>query len=130
MPHLRGRASAGIVRYATLMENLSEAMRTGVGVPAHIKRMAPLPEALKQALIKLMSDGAELERGLQQRIEAGRPRRPQKAKVPKGPVPKRCRAIWGQKSTIRTDLATRRVRPPRRACYLSRQAIVGVSSGL
>ncbi len=84
------RKYPGFVRYATLMENLSETMRTGVGVPAHIKDMAPLPEALKQALIKLMSDGAELERGLQQRIEGGRPRRPQKAKVPEGPLPDRC----------------------------------------
>src|ERR1039458_2306539 len=66
------RQYPGFVRYATLMENLSETMRTGVGVPAHIKDMAPLPEALRQAMIKLMSDGAELERGLQQRIEAGR----------------------------------------------------------
>lgn len=83
------RKYPGFVRYATLMENLSETMRTGVGVPAHIKDMAPLPEALRQAMIKLMSDGAELERGLQQRIEAGRPRRPQKAKVPEGPPPAR-----------------------------------------
>jgi hypothetical protein len=66
------RQYPGFVRFATLMENLSETMRTGVGVPAHIKDMAPLPEALRQAMIKLMSDGAELERGLQQRIEAGR----------------------------------------------------------
>ena len=83
------RKYPGFVRYATLMEDLSETMRTGVGVPAHIKEMAPLPEALKQALIKLMSAGAELERGLQQRIEAGRPRRPQKAKVPEGRPPDR-----------------------------------------
>jgi hypothetical protein len=83
------RQYPGFVRYATLMENLSETMRTGVGVPAHIKEMAPLPEALKQAMIKLMSDGAELERGLQQRIEAGRPRRRQKSKVPNGPPPDR-----------------------------------------
>jgi hypothetical protein len=79
----------GFVRYATLMENLSETLRTGVGVPAHIKELPPLPEVLKQAMIKLMSDGAELERGLQQRIEDGRPRRPQKAKVPEGPPPSR-----------------------------------------
>ena len=83
------RQYPGFVRFATLMENLSETMRTGVGVPAHIKEMAPLPEALGQAMIKLMSDGAELERGLQQRIEAGRPRRQQKAKVPEGPPPNR-----------------------------------------
>ncbi len=69
------RKYPGFVRYATLMENLSETMRTGVGVPAHIKELAPLPEEFKRALIKLMSDGAELERGLQQRIEEGNPRR-------------------------------------------------------
>ena len=74
------RKYPGFVRYATLMENLSETMRTGVGVPAHIKELAPLPDAFKQALIKLMSDSAELERRLQQRIEEGSPRR-QKTKV-------------------------------------------------
>jgi hypothetical protein len=73
----------GFVRYATLMESVSEALRTGIGVPAHIKELAPLPQALQQAMMKLMSDGAELERGLQQRIEDGSPRRA-KAKVPAG----------------------------------------------
>lgn len=75
------RKYPGFVRYATLMESLSETMRTGVGVPAHIKELAPLPDAFKQALIKLMSDGAELERALQQRIEEGSPRQ-QKTKLP------------------------------------------------
>lgn len=60
---------------ATLMENLSEAMRTGAGVPAHVKHLSPFPQALKQAIEKLLSDGAALERALQQRIDACRAER-------------------------------------------------------
>lgn len=73
----------GFVRYATLMENLSEALRTGTGVPAHVKELAPLPDPLKRAMAKLLSEGAELERALQQRIDEGGPRR-SRAKVSQG----------------------------------------------
>jgi hypothetical protein len=35
----------GFVRYATVMESLSEALRTGVGVPAHVKQNAAAARA-------------------------------------------------------------------------------------
>jgi hypothetical protein len=65
---------------------VSGAAGSGTLNPAGDKNqeIAPLPETLKQAMIKLMSDGAELERGWLQRIEGGRPRRPQNAQVPEG----------------------------------------------
>jgi hypothetical protein len=59
----------GFARYATLMEEVSEAMRTGVGVPAGIKQLPPLPDHLKRALEKLLTDGAALECGLQQQSD-------------------------------------------------------------
>ena len=65
----------GFVRYATLMENLSQAMRVGAGVPAHVKHLSPFPQALKLAMEKLLSDGSALERALQQRIDASRAER-------------------------------------------------------
>lgn len=62
----------GFVRYATVMENLSEALRTGVGVPAHVKQMPRLPEHMKEPMQRLMTQGAALERRLQQRIDESR----------------------------------------------------------
>jgi hypothetical protein len=62
----------GIVRYATLMENLSEALRTGVSVPAHVKQLTPFPEPLKRAMEKLLPDGAALERSFQERMDESR----------------------------------------------------------
>lgn len=65
----------GFVRYATLMEDLSERLRTGVGVPAHVKALAPIPEPIKRAMERLLSEGADLERALQERIDESGPRR-------------------------------------------------------
>jgi hypothetical protein len=62
----------GFVRYATVMENLSEALRTGVGVPAHVKQMPRLPEHIKEPMQRLLTEGAALERRLQQRIDESR----------------------------------------------------------
>lgn len=59
----------GFLRYATLMENLSEAIRTGVGVPAHVQQLSPFPEPINRAIEKLLSEGAALELGLQQRMD-------------------------------------------------------------
>jgi hypothetical protein len=65
-------AYPGFMRYATLMENMSEAMRTGVGVPAHVKQLSPLAEPLKRAMNELLTHGADLERSFQQRIDESR----------------------------------------------------------
>ena len=65
----------GFVRYATLMENLSEVMRSGVGVPAHIQQLSPFAAPLKGAMEKLLSEGAALERRFQQRMDESRARR-------------------------------------------------------
>lgn len=62
----------GLLRYATLMENVSAIMRSGVGVPAHIQSLSPFVEPLKQAVAKFLSDGAALERDFQQRIDDAR----------------------------------------------------------
>ncbi len=62
----------GFVRYATVMENLSEALRTGVGVPAHVKQLPRLPEHVKEPMQRLLTEGAALERRLQQRIDESR----------------------------------------------------------
>jgi len=62
----------GFVRYATVMENLSEALRTGVGVPAHVKQMPRLPEHMKEPMQRLLTEGAALERRLQQWIDESR----------------------------------------------------------
>jgi hypothetical protein len=62
----------GFVRYATVMESLSEALRTGVGVPAHVKQMPRLPEHIKEPMQRLLTEGAALERRLQQRIDESR----------------------------------------------------------
>src|ERR1019366_9718513 len=40
----------GFLRYATLMENLSEALRTGVGVPPHIQQLPRLPDHFKRVM--------------------------------------------------------------------------------
>jgi hypothetical protein len=60
----------GFVRYATLMESVSEALRCGAGVPASVKQLPPLPEPIKRKVENLLSDGAALERALQQKIDA------------------------------------------------------------
>jgi len=62
----------GFVRYATVMENLSEALRTGVGVPAHVKQLPRLPEHFKGPMQRLLTEGTALERRLQQRIDESR----------------------------------------------------------
>ncbi len=62
----------GFVRYATVMENLSEALRTGVGVPAHVRQQPRLPEHIKGPMQRLLTEGAALERRLQQRIDDSR----------------------------------------------------------
>jgi hypothetical protein len=62
----------GFVRYASLMENMSEVMRSGAGVPAHIRQLAPLSEPLKGTVARLMSEGAALERALQQSADDSR----------------------------------------------------------
>jgi hypothetical protein len=62
----------GFVRYATLMENVSEALRSGEGVPASLKQLAPLPERVKRVVEQLLSEGVALERAWQQRIDAAR----------------------------------------------------------
>jgi hypothetical protein len=65
----------GFLRYATLMENLSEAMRSGAGVPAHVKQLSPFAEPLKRVIEKLLTDGAALELHFQQRIDDSRAER-------------------------------------------------------
>lgn len=62
----------GFVRYATVMENLSEALRTGVGVPAHVKQLPRLPEHIREPMQRLLTEGAAIERRLQQRIDESR----------------------------------------------------------
>ncbi len=62
----------GFVRYATLMENVSEALRSGVDVPAHVKHLSPFAEPLKRKIEKLLTDGAALERSFQQRLDESR----------------------------------------------------------
>lgn len=54
------------------MENMSEALRSGEGVPAPVKQLAPLPERVKRAVEQLLSEGVALERVWQQRIDTAR----------------------------------------------------------
>jgi hypothetical protein len=65
----------GFLRYATVMENLSKALRSGADVPAHIQQLSPFAEPLKRAIETLLSDGATLEREFQQRIDESRAER-------------------------------------------------------
>ena len=65
----------GFSRYATLVENLSEALRSGAGVPTHVQQLSPFAEPLKRAIEALLSDGATLEREFQQRIDESRAER-------------------------------------------------------
>ena len=78
----------GFLRYATLMENLSEALRTGVGVPAHIQQLPRLPDHFKRVMEGLLTDGAALERALQQcndQAHAGRTNDEVIQSLPRGP---------------------------------------------
>jgi hypothetical protein len=45
---------------------------TGVSVPAHVQQLFPFPEPLKRAIEKLLTEGAALELGLQQRMDESR----------------------------------------------------------
>jgi hypothetical protein len=62
----------GFVRYATVMENLSKALRTGVGIPAQVKQLPPLPESMREPIQRLLTEGAAIERRLQQQIDDSR----------------------------------------------------------
>ena len=58
-------AFPGFVRYARLMEDMSEALRTGVGVPAGVTDLPFAEEPFKGLLQGMLSTGATLEQQLQ-----------------------------------------------------------------
>src|ERR1035437_89793 len=62
-------AYPGFVRYARLMEAMSEALRTGVGVPPGVTDIPPAEEPVKGLLEGILATGATLEQQLQQRQE-------------------------------------------------------------
>ena len=62
-------AFPGFVRYARLMEDMSEALRTGVGVPPGVTDLPPLEEPFKEILQGILATGSTLEQQLQQRRE-------------------------------------------------------------
>jgi hypothetical protein len=62
-------AYPGLVRYARLMEAMSESLRTGVGVPPGITDIPPVEEPVKGLLEGILATGATLEQQLQQRRE-------------------------------------------------------------
>jgi hypothetical protein len=55
----------GFVRYARLMEDMSEALRTGVGVPPGVTDLPLAEEPFKSLLQGMLSTGATLEQQLQ-----------------------------------------------------------------
>jgi hypothetical protein len=60
-------AYPGFVRYARLMEDMSEALRTGVGVPPGVTDLPPAEEPVKGLLEGMLATGATLEQQLQHR---------------------------------------------------------------
>jgi hypothetical protein len=58
-------AFPGFVRYARLMEDMSEALRTGVGVPPGVTDLPLAEEPFKSLLQGMLSTGATLEQQLQ-----------------------------------------------------------------
>ena len=60
-------AYPGFVRYARLKEDMSEALRTGVGVPPGVTDFPPAEEPYKGLLQGLLATGATLEQQLQYR---------------------------------------------------------------
>jgi hypothetical protein len=62
-------ASPGFVRYARLIEERSEALRTGVGVPPGVTDRPPAEEPVKGLFEGILATGATLEQQLQQRQE-------------------------------------------------------------
>jgi hypothetical protein len=54
----RYEENLGLVSYATVRENLSEALGTGVGVRAHIQQLPRRPDQLKQVMKALLRHGA------------------------------------------------------------------------
>jgi hypothetical protein len=60
-------AFPGFVRYARLMEDMSESLHTGVGVPPGATDFPPAEEPYKGILQGLLSTGATLEQQLQHR---------------------------------------------------------------
>jgi len=62
-------AYPGFVRYARLMEEMSEALRTGVGVPPGVTDLPPAEEPFKGLFEGILATGATLEQQLQQRQE-------------------------------------------------------------
>lgn len=59
----------GFLRYARVMEEVSERMRADTGIPAGVKQLSPLPDHFKQSLERLFTQGSGLERGLQGLID-------------------------------------------------------------
>jgi hypothetical protein len=57
------------LHYASLMEKVSEAPRTGVGVPTDAKHLPRLPEQFRQPVQKLLTEGAALESTLLRGID-------------------------------------------------------------
>jgi hypothetical protein len=58
-------AFPGFVRYARLMEDMSEALRTGIGVPPGVTDLPLAEEPFKGLLQGMLSTGATLEQQLQ-----------------------------------------------------------------
>lgn len=67
-------AYPGFLRYATLMEDLSRAMRSGVGVPPEIRSFPRLTEPLKGDYERLLAQAATFEREFQEEMDRIRAR--------------------------------------------------------
>ena len=78
------RAYPGFVRYATLMEELSKRLRSGVGVPDHIRKLDQYSESMKAAIETALRAGTEVEQALQALIDAAGTKDAARTAVPHG----------------------------------------------
>jgi hypothetical protein len=77
-------AYPGFVRYATLMEELSKRLRSGVGVPDHIRKLDQYSESMKAAIETALRAGTEVEQALQALIDAAGTKDAARTAVPHG----------------------------------------------
>ena len=77
-------AYPGFVRYATLMEELSKQLRSGVGVPDHIRELDQYSDSMKVAIETALGAGTEFEQALQAQIDAAGTRGAARTAVPGG----------------------------------------------
>jgi hypothetical protein len=77
-------AYPGFVRYATLMEELSERLRSGAGVPDHIQKLDQYSDSIKAAIESALGAGTEFKQALQVLIDAAGTKGAARASAPRG----------------------------------------------